>query len=169
MKILPSPIGPVFQYDTVEELTYNLLNTMGLSTRPDGVVIDTELNTLGGVEVKISGKLLKATIDQKRIMYAGEGELMLDILSNYKILSELLGLFLDKKKEFEDVETLSFYPIETVDQNEIPISNMNVKFSNNEIYESDYFHNRCLSLVHMIFIIGDINVDLHNFDTLETK
>lgn len=167
MNILMSPIGPVFQYETVEELTYNFLNCMGLSVRPDGTVIDTELNASGGAAIKLSGKSLKATTTPNNIHYAGEGEIMLEILTNYKMLNSLLGLFLDKEKMFDDRETLSFFPEDAEDNEGNRISRLTVRFSDNSQVSSDYYYNRCLTIIDVIFKLGEENVDMHNFDSIE--
>ena len=159
--------GPVFVYDNVEELTYNFLNCMGLSVRPDGSVIDTELNISGGAIIKIADKALKANTNPNNIHYAGEGETMLDIINNYKMLNSLLGLFLDKEKMFDNKEMLSFFPEDSVDKDGNRISRISVRFSDNTQVNSDYFYNRCLTIVDIIFKLGEENVDIHNFDSIE--
>lgn len=170
MNMFMSPNGPIFQYDSVEELTYNFLNCMGLSVRPDGSVIDTELNDVmnGGTAIKLSGKSLKANTDPRNIHYAGEGEIMLEILTNYKTLNSLLGLFLDKKKMFDNLETLSFFPEDAVDVDGNRISMLSVRFADNSQVSSDYYYNRCLTILDIIFKLGEENVNIHNFDSLET-
>ena len=81
-----------FVYDTVEELTYALLNVMDLSTRPDGTVIDKSINPQGTV-IMDSDKILKANIDPNNIHYAGESDVLLDPLVNLHLLNNLFGLF----------------------------------------------------------------------------
>ena len=167
MNMYMGPNGPIFQYDNVEELTYNFLNCMGLSVTPNGSVIDTELNTDGGTLIKLSGKILKANTNPMNIHYAGEGEIMLEILTNYKTLNSLLGLFLDKKKLFDEIETLSFFPEDAVDVNGNRISKLSVRFADNSQVSSDYYYNRCLTIVDLIFKLGEENVNIHNFDSIE--
>ena len=163
-----SPTGPVFVYDNVEELTYNFLNSMGLSVKPDGTVIDTEMNSSGGTAIKISGKSLKASTDINNIRYAGEGEVMLELLTNYKILNDLLGYFLDKIRIFDGIEALSFFPEDGEDKDGNRIGRLTVRFANNTQVSSDYYYNKCLSIIDIIFKLGEENVDIHNFDVLET-
>jgi hypothetical protein len=159
--------GPVFMYDNVEELTYNFLNCMGLSVRPDGSVIDTELNASGGAVIKLADKALKANTNPNNIHYAGEGEIMLEILTNYKMLNSLLGLFLDKEKMFDDKEALSFFPEDAVDAEGNRISRLSVRFADNSQVSSDFYYNRCLAVIDIIFKLGEENVDIHNFDSIE--
>ena len=161
--------GPVFQYDNVEELTYNFLNCMGLSVRIDGTVIDTEMNPNGGTSIRLSGKSLKANTNPNNIHYAGEGEIMLEILTNYKVLNGLLGYYLDKIKLFDEIETLSFFPEDAEDQEGNRISRLTVRFANNTQVSSEFYYNRCLSLIDIIFKLGEQNVDIRNFDSLETE
>ena len=169
MNIFMSPTGPVFVYDNVEELTYNFLNSMGLSVKPDGIVIDTEMNSSGGTAIKISGKSLKASTDINNIRYAGEGEVMLELLTNYKILNDLLGYFLDKIRIFDGIEALSFFPEDAEDKDGNRIGRLTVRFANNTQVSSDYYYNKCLSIIDIIFKLGEENVDIHNFDSIEEK
>ena len=169
MNMFISPEGPIFQYDNVEELTYNFLNCMGLSVTPNGSVIDTELNVNGGTVIKLSGKILKANTNNFQIHYAGEGELMLEILTSYKTLNSLLGLFLDKRKLFDDIETLSFFPEDAEDKDGNRISRLTVRFTNGTQVSSDYYYNRCLTILDIIFKLGEENVNIHNFDSIEEK
>ena len=167
MNMVMSPIGPVFLYDTVEELTYNFLNCMGLSVKPDGTVIDTEMNASGGTSIKISGKSLKANTNINNIHYAGESEVMLETITNYKILNDLLGYFLDKLKLFEEKEALSFFPEDSEDPEGNRVSRLSVRFADNTQISSDFYYNRCLSIIDIIFKLGEQNVDIHNFDSIE--
>lgn len=169
MNMYMSAIGPVFIYDNVEELIYNFLNCMGLSVKPDGTVVDTELNVNGGTIIKLSGKSLKANTNPNNIHYAGEGEIMLEILSNYKTLNSLLGLFLDKRKMFDNIETLSFFPEDAEDKDGNKISKLTIRFADNTQISSDYYYNKCLTIIDIIFKLGEENVDIHNFDSIEEK
>ena len=168
MNIINSPIGPIFQYDNIEELTYNFLICIGLSVMPNGVVIDTELSEYP-TTIKIGGKTIKANISPDNIHYAGEGEIMLDILSNYKMLNNLFGLFLDKKKLFDNIEVLSFFPEECTDNNGRRMSKTTIKFITNNHISSEYYYNRCLSLIDLVFRLSEENVNIHNFDTIEDR
>ena len=169
MNMYMSAIGPVFIYDNVEELIYNFLNCMGLSVKLDGTVVDTELNVNGGTIIKLSGKSLKANTNPNNIHYAGEGEIMLEILSNYKTLNSLLGLFLDKRKMFDNIETLSFFPEDAEDKDGNKISKLTIRFADNSQISSDYYYNKCLTIIDIIFKLGEENVDIHNFDSIEEK
>jgi hypothetical protein len=93
---------------------------------------------------------------------------MLEILTNYKTLNSLLGLFLDKKKMFDNLETLSFFPEDAVDVDGNRISMLSVRFADNSQVSSDYYYNRCLTILDIIFKLGEENVNIHNFDSLET-
>ena len=88
-----------FSFENVEELNYNLLNAVGLSTLPNGNIVDREI---GNAQIKFDGKNMKANIDPNNIHYAGEGEIMLDVLSNLKMSIVLLGHLLDKNKYFDN-------------------------------------------------------------------
>jgi hypothetical protein len=159
-----------FVYQTVPELTYNLLNAMGMAVLPNGTVIDTDA---GGAIVQVSGRSIKATINDYDIKYPGATEVALEPLTNSKLLTSLLGRVLDKFKEEHDgaIEAIAYFPEETVpdikDSNPKKVR-MGVKWSNNTVTYSNFFYNRCLAIIELIFIIAEMNVDLNNFDIIET-
>ena len=160
-----------FMYEDEYELTYNLLNALSMSVRPDGSIIDTEISGAGtntariiGTPITFSGKILKANIDRNNIHYAGEGEVMLDVLTNNKMLDRLLGLFLDKLRVFDSKEVLSYFSNEIKDDNDVKTFNVNVKFENGEEYNSAYYLNKCLPIIDLIFQMSEENVDLSNFN-----
>lgn len=152
-----------FVYNTVPELTFSLLNAMELSTRPDGTIVDKTINPEGTV-VMIGDKVLKANTDDRNIHYAGNGDILLDPLSNLHILNTLLGLFLDKLRVNEGIEIVSFYPEEKVDNNDNRMCAHTIKFADGTEVTSEYYYNRCLGLIELIFIISDENVYVRNFD-----
>jgi hypothetical protein len=68
---------------------------------------------------------------------------------------------------FDNKEMLSFFPEDSVDKDGNRISRICVRFSDNTQVNSDYFYNRCLTIVDIIFKLGEESVDIHNFDSLE--
>ena len=157
-----------FVYNTVEELTYALLNTMELSTRPDGTVIDKTINPAGTV-IMVADKVLKANTDINNIHYAGESEVLLDPLSNLHILNILFGLFMDKLRVQEDRDSLSMFTEEMPDQDNNKLCRYGIKFSNGEEYYSEYYYSKCLGLIELAFIISEENVSVRNFDITPTE
>lgn len=157
-----------FVYDTVEELTYALLNVMDLSTRPDGTVIDKSISPQGTV-IMDSDKILKANIDPNNIHYAGESDVLLDPLVNLHLLNNLFGLFADKIRVEGEKEMISMFTEDILDVNLDRMSRYGIKFNNGEVYYSEYYYSRCLGLIELIFILGEENVSLRNFDITPTQ
>lgn len=157
-----------FVYDTVEELTYALLNVMDLSTRPDGTVVDKSISPQGTV-IMDSDKILKANIDPNNIHYAGESDVLLDPLVNLHLLNNLFGLFVDKIRVEGEKEMISMFTEDILDVNLDRMSRYGIKFNNGEVYYSEYYYSRCLGLIELIFILGEENVSLRNFDITPTQ
>lgn len=152
-----------FVYQTVEELTYAFLNTMELSTRQDGAIIDKTIND-NGTLVLVADKILKANTDPNNIHYAGEQEVMLDPLTNLHILNVLFGLFIDKIRVYENKDMVSLFTEEQDDINRNRMCRYGIKFSNGEEYYSEYYYSRCLGLIELAFLISQENVSVRNFD-----
>ena len=148
-----------FVFDNIEELNYNFLNAMGCAALPDGKVIDTELQK----PVQYGGMTLKANTNVYNIHYAGEGEIMLDVLNDIKGCSLLLGHLLDKLRVFDNRDILSHYMEDNEDADGNRLIRQNIKFTDSEII-GKYYHNKCLSIIDSIFQLADMDVNLNNFD-----
>lgn len=161
MKIGP---GGVFICESLEELNFQFLNAAGLSCNPEGIVYDNEI----GTQIKFSNKILKASTSPYNIRYPGEGEIMLDILGNIKMVTSIFGLVLDKLRVMDNKEIISYYP-EEVDYKIEGLKRFRVivKFENLETLVGNFYFNRCLSLVDVILQLGELNVDLVPFDYTE--
>ena len=49
------------------------------------------------------------------------------------------------------------------------ISKLTIRFADNTQISSDYYYNKCLTIIDIIFKLGEENVDIHNFDSIEEK
>ena len=157
-----------FLYDTVEELTYAFLNTMEMSTKQDGTVIDKTIDPVGTV-IMVSDKVLKANTDPRNIHYAGEQDILLDPLVNLHILNTLFGLFVDKLAVQEDKHMISMFTEEKPDANMDKMTSYGIKFEDGTQYHSEYYYSRCLGLIELIFLISEENVYVRNFDITPTE
>jgi hypothetical protein len=157
-------------FDNQEELTYNFLNAIELSVLPTGEVVDFTTmapdhnGRMTPTLIKFGGKTLKATIDPERIQYAGENEVMLDILSNAKQVNALLGVLLDKM-QLQGNKLLSFYNQDIDDPSGYRKTSNAAKFEDREVVSAYYF-NKCLSMIDLVFNLSENDVDLHNFDAI---
>lgn len=152
-----------FVYETIEDLTYAFLNTMEMSTRPDGTIIDKTIDPNGTV-IMVNDKVLKANTDARVQRYAGENDILLDPLTNLHILNTLFGLFIDKYTMTENRNMLSMYTEECLDENRDKMTSYGAKFEDGTIYHSEYYYSRCLGLIELIFLISEENVYVRNFD-----
>lgn len=157
MRILPNG---AMQFEDVFELTYELLNEMELEVKANGYVFDPNRNTI----LSFNGNMVKASINPHDIKYAGQGEIVLDLLGNTKLITNLFGYYLEKKQA-EGMPFVSYFNEESGD--EIKYSALTVKFNAVSSATTAPYHNRCLKFIHMIFLLEEQLVDLSNFDLLE--
>lgn len=157
-----SPYGLVFNDEF--ELTYNLLSAIGIEVRRDGSLFDTDTHTI----IHFNGKMMKANIDPHHIIYAGQGEGIFEPLTNVRQVTTMLGYFIDKKQNLEDMEFSSYFPAEI----EHPVtgwkfSNLTMKCGAHNQIATAYYYNKCLKFIEMIFLLDDQQVNLLNFDSTE--
>lgn len=149
------------------ELVVMLLTSMGLSIDHNQTLIDQETMA----QIKFQGKNIKASFDRMKPVYITEGDIKFEPLNrnNIRLLSTLFGHFLDKEQEYGNINrVLTFYPEEILLDDGSRRTKIIVKCEKNEVYESDYFENKCLVYCDLINkICGDLlynRIDLHKFD-----
>lgn len=162
MRITPYGV----QFNDVFELNYNIMSSIGIEVYPDGSLYDPDRDTI----IACDGKTLKTTINPMDIKYAGQGECMFDPLNNVKQVTTLMGYFIDKKVEFEEMTFQSWYPEEMEDSiMGWKYSSITIKTEEGEHISTHYYYNKCLKFIEMIFILGEQDVNLLNFDLVEDR
>lgn len=160
MKLIPYEFGFTKVFDSIEELNYNLLNALEFSVLPNGMII----SPLAKQPIQFGGKVIIASIDQNNIHYAGEGEIVFDVIKNLKMVVTLFGLYLDKMRVLDDRDILSYYMDEQHDENQINHVNITVQFIDNSRISSNYYINKCLPYVDLMFKLAEEDVSITNFD-----
>ena len=61
----------------------------------------------------------------------------------------------------------SYFPEETVDADGNKLNRFGIHWLDQSTYYTSYYYNRCLAVIEAIFYLGEIPVNLHNFDSLE--
>lgn len=151
-------------FDDVYELTYNLLSAIGIEIRMDGSLYDPDIDTV----IYFDSKLMKANIYPNNLHYAGQGEIMFEPLINIKQCTELLGYFIEKKRNLDNMNFLSFYPEEMEDDiTGWKYTALTIKFKSDHNISTTFYYNKCLKFIEMIFILGEQEVNLLNFDSTE--
>jgi len=153
-----TPEGMLF--DDVYELTYYVLEELGLQLLPDGKIFDPIKNEI----LSFNGMIIKGSVNPNKINYAGQGEITLDLLNNVRLTTVLFGRFLQSKMA-EGMPFVSQYTEEYVDDTEVKFNRLVVKHDTYNQTVSRYYHNKCLKFIDMIFLLDDDNVELRNFDT----
>ena len=152
-----TPEGMLF--DDVFELTYYVLEELELKVLPDGRLFDEEKNEI----LSFNGNIIKASVNPKRINYAGQGEITLDLINNVRMTTVLFGRFLQKKID-GGMPYFSHYPEEIIDEAEIKYNRLVVKHDTFNNTVSEFYHNKCLKFIDMIFLLDGDKVELRNFD-----
>lgn len=159
-----TPYGVMF--DDVYELNYNIMSSIGIEIYPDGSLYDPDRDTT----ISYDGKIMKATINPLDIKYAGQGECIFEPLTNVRQMTTLMGYVIDKKVEMEEITFQAWYPEEMED----PItgwkfSNITIKTEEGDRISTHYYYNKCLKFIEAIFILGEQEVNLLNFDPIEDR
>ena len=157
MKITPD--GKTL-YDDVYELNYYLLTQLELELTPNGNIFDPKRNEI----LSFNGLIIKGSVDSNNINYAGQGEIQFDVLDNVRLITVLFGRYIEQKQA-EGMPFLSWFPDEIVDDTELKFSNLTVKHDTYNSTVSDFYHNKCLKFIDMIFRLDGEIVELHNFDS----
>ncbi len=157
----------VMSFEDVFELTYELLSELEMEVLPDGSILDSDNNILF-----FNGMKVIANIDPSNVHYAGQGEIMFDVLGNIRLSTVLFGNYLDKKIK-SGMPFVSYFPDEKIilsSSTKVPdtkIFNLTVKFDNVRELTSPYFKSKCLTFIWMIFALEEEMVDLSNFEVEE--
>lgn len=163
MNILPT--GEV-EYSSVNELIYAMCQEMNITILPDGCLFDTDT----GADISFQNKLLKININIQDSRYAGEGEIILDIMNNIKQVSTLLGYYFEKLSNTENKNIIGYYPTEfDINESDYKKTNITIKYEDPTIptISTNMYYNKCLSLIESIFIVNDDRVNLTNLDSIE--
>lgn len=148
-------------FDDIFELNYYLLTELELELKPNGTIFDPRKNEI----FSFNGMIIKASTDPNNIHYAGQGEIEFDILGNVRLITVLFGRYLERKQE-EGMPFVSFYTEET-SIDDIKYSRLCVKHDTYNTTESNYYHNKCLKFIDMIFLLDeDEQIELRNFDNI---
>ncbi len=145
------------QFDNVYDLTYNLINTIGLTIK-NGHLYDQDTN----LPISFQGRRLKASVDPNIPCYAGQGEVMFDIINNIRLVTTMLGYVADKATAMGEFGFMSYYT-EGDD-----MTNITFKLNDYSTISTLFYQNKCLKFVHAMFIIYGEKVNLRNFDISES-
>ena len=133
----------LMMFDDIYELTYNLLNAIGLVINPNGYLYDTDSNIP---------------------CFAGQGEVVFDILNNVRLVTTMLGYVIDKETMLNGFSSLSHY---IDDEPTTYRSALCIKMTDQTVKSTLYYTNKCLKYIHGIFLVYEDQfppICLNNFD-----
>lgn len=146
-------------FNDIYDLTYNLLKTIGLYLDVEGTVLDQETRT----PLMFHGCRMKSTVRADTPCFAGQGEIIFDILSNVRLVTTLLGFTINREAE-EGFSVLSHYIDKESGTKRTALC---IKTSDYNLYSTLYYNNKCLKFIDAMFMVTGENVDLSNFDISE--
>ena len=157
MKIMPD--GKTLFEDQFE-LNYYLLTQLEIELTPNGNLYDAARNEM----LSFNGLMIKGSVSADNINYAGQGEIEFNVLENVRLITTLFGRYI-KQKEEEGMPFLSWFADETIDETELKFTRLVVKHDTYNSTISEYYRNKLLKFIDMIFRLDGEIVELHNFDS----
>ena len=152
-------------FDDVFELNYYVLCAIDFQLTPDGKILDNNTNEI----LSFSGMIIKGSVNPNQINYAGQGEIELNLLDNVRMATVLFGRDLQRKIN-EGMPFVSQFTEEMIDDTDIKYSKLTVKHDTFNATSTEFYHNKCLKFLSMIFILEGDDVELRNFDsTIDTE
>ena len=147
-----------FMFQSIGELYYDLFMEMGLGLK------NQYLYEQDGDFIKFGDNFIKATFDNAPI-YAGRNEILFEPATNYQLISNLFGYYLDKCQNSEDGDLLGGYIAHYNEDDEArEKQRVVVKTKDRGEIASNFYYQIYLAFIDCIFRIAGYNVDLSNFD-----
>lgn len=154
----------VMEFTDIFDLTYELLNQLDMEVKSDGTVYDKTNNNI----LAFNGMTIKASINPNDIHYANQGvEIEFNIIGNVRLATTFFGYYIQNRINNEGLPCISHYPTEIQDENGIKYTSITYKFDGDHEISSEFFHNKCLAFIQLIFLLEDQPVNLKNFDIIE--
>lgn len=156
----------VIMYDNTYELFYNFFLELGVFVNQQGYLQDSDTN----IVLRYNDKFIKASLNPNIPIYPGKTDIAFDPAHNFKLISSLLGYYIDKREASEDpIDYGSQGIFDIRDENGIQYHQVFVKTSKGVSYSSKYYHNVYLGFIDCIFKLSGSNVDLSNLDIIEDE
>lgn len=155
------PDGTTMFSDTYD-LTYNLLNAIGISIDNNGYLYDQETM----VQIECQGRKLKCSVNPNIPCFAGQGEVVFD-LGNVRQMATMLGYAIAKEEaQNPNFKIVSHY---INDDSGVKHTSLTLKFITGELKTTKFYFNKCLKFIAAIFLVYDEIVDLTNLDTIPER
>ena len=159
---------------SLEDLVYALLNEIGLSIGPRGVVYDSDT----GIELQYDGKHIVASIDAHNPAIPTDIYAVFDPVFDGRFMVMMLGYYMNKSAAngyfepltmFEEIEEVPDYaktdPIRSKRTREVVAVRVNEGYTRK--YYSKFYYQKGLKCSQAILNLGGYeNVDLSMFDSL---
>ncbi|MCM1215950.1 MAG: hypothetical protein NC548_15695 [Lachnospiraceae bacterium] len=160
MKILPD--GSTM-FDDIYDLTYNLLNSIGISIDNTCYLYDQDTST----HIDFQGRHLKCSVNPNIPCFAGQGEVVFDLM-NVRQMATMLGYAITKEEaQNPQFKVVSHYISEF--PNDKKCTAINLKMMNGDLKSTNFYYNKCLKFIAAIFLVYDEVVNLSNFDSIPER
>jgi hypothetical protein len=150
-------------FDDMYEMYYNMFTTIGLSINKDGYLYDQDT----GIVLRFKDKFIKAPNLFGKPVYASANDIMFDPKSNYQLMTNMFGYYIDKLIAEDEIKYIAQY-VEDEKINREPTGRQRVvvRTAGGDI-ASDFFNNGYLGYIQCIFYIDGTAMDLYNLDIVD--
>ena len=154
------------RFNTIEDLTFALMNEIGLSisSYPEEVIYDQDTMLI----LSCGNKKIKASIDPARPVFASEYTIIFDPL-NFKLMTYFFSYYTSKEESVGNFKVSAFGYQDNGLKGPDYKSNIRIKFAGGDTLESGYYNNNALKICDAILRMGGMIPDLSNFDKVMTN
>jgi hypothetical protein len=111
------------------------------------------------VPIQFNGKNIKYSLTDPQL-YIGEGDVKFDPVHNYRMITTMMGMYLDKEYDSRVMSTFEEF------NKENRTTSQTIKLDTENI-TSRYYKNRCLAICDNFLHMANYDSDLSEFDDKE--
>lgn len=149
------------RYNTIEDLTYAILNEIGLSIGQDGFLYDQDTRAV----LTCGNKQIKASINPAQPVFPSEYTVVFDPF-NFKIMNYFMSYYANKEESAGNFRINAFSYQDNGLRGQDNRTGIRVKFAGGQTIESYYYRNKALKFCDIILRLGGMNPDLTNLDVV---
>lgn len=148
-------------YANIDQLTYDIINELGLIIGPDGLLYDQETRNI----ININGKNIKCTFDSvNNPVYVSDFNIVFDPINNIKLMTILFDMYLKNENEAGNFYCIS-YSIEEIEKKGPSYIRATLDNGNGmSFFEGKPYNNRCLSICDIILKFSGVDANLYMMD-----
>lgn len=139
-----------------------ILDEIGIGIAADNTLYDQE----SMAPIQFQGKNIKYSSSDPSSVYLGEGDVLFDPIHNLRMITTMLGTYINREEAENGREVLSMYD-DFIRENKT--TSHAIKFADGQVVSSKFYKNKCLAICDNILEMANANCDLTQFDDQEDK